>query len=97
MKFPKSEVVKFVVKAALKRRSANSQVELVAMVNDELKKVDKDSYETMMRGLKFKVGHRRPYWKKWSYQYPEQDTYSQRIISILEETLAEMKRETVQV
>jgi len=23
--------------------------------------------------LKFKVGHRRPSWKNWSYDYPEQD------------------------
>jgi len=40
MKFPKSEVVKFVVKSALRRRTANSQNELVGMVNAELRKVD---------------------------------------------------------
>jgi predicted RNA-binding Zn-ribbon protein involved in translation (DUF1610 family) len=40
MKFPKSEVVKFVVKSALRRRTANSQEELVKMVNSELRKVD---------------------------------------------------------
>ena len=40
MKFPKSEVVKFVVKSALRRRTANSQEELVGMVSSELRKVD---------------------------------------------------------
>jgi len=34
--------------------------------------VDEDSYLTLMEGLKFKVGHRWPRWKRWSYEYPEQ-------------------------
>jgi predicted Zn-ribbon and HTH transcriptional regulator len=40
MKIPKREVVKFVVKSALHRKSAGSQEELVGMVNRELRKVD---------------------------------------------------------
>ena len=40
MKFPKIDVVKFVVKSTLRRRVANSQAELREMVNKELKKVD---------------------------------------------------------
>jgi ribosomal protein L37AE/L43A len=40
MKIPKREVVKFVVKSALHRKSAGSQEQLVEMVNRELRKVD---------------------------------------------------------
>jgi predicted RNA-binding Zn-ribbon protein involved in translation (DUF1610 family) len=41
MKIPKRDVVKFVVKFVLHRRSADSQEELAEMVNTELRKVDK--------------------------------------------------------
>jgi predicted RNA-binding Zn-ribbon protein involved in translation (DUF1610 family) len=40
MKIPKQEVVKFVVKAVLKKRFANSQGEFKKLVDGELKKVD---------------------------------------------------------
>ncbi len=40
MKIPKRDVVKFVVKSALHRRSADSQEELVEILNRELRKVD---------------------------------------------------------
>jgi predicted RNA-binding Zn-ribbon protein involved in translation (DUF1610 family) len=40
MKIPKDEVVKFVVKSVLHRRTARSQHELIDMVNAELRKVD---------------------------------------------------------
>ena len=54
-------------------------------------KIDDDSYMTSMKGVKFKVGHKRPHWKTFSYNYPEQESYKQRIISILESILDEMK------
>ena len=54
-------------------------------------KIDKDSYMTSMKGVKFKVGHKRPHWKTFSYNYPEQESYKERIISILETILDEMK------
>jgi len=40
MKIPKSEVVKFVTKSVLHKRTANSQKELTELVNEQLKKVD---------------------------------------------------------
>ena len=56
-------------------------------------KIDADSYSTSMKGIKFKIGHKRPYWKTFSYNYPEQVTYKERIIQILEETLKKLKNE----
>ena len=46
---------------------------------------------TSMKGFKFKVGHKRPYWKTFSYNYPEQAGYKQRIIKILSDTLEKMR------
>jgi len=54
-------------------------------------KIDSNSYMTTMKGVKFKVGHKRPYWKAFSYKYPEQESYRERIIRILEKTLNELK------
>ncbi|MFX1447507.1 MAG: hypothetical protein ACFFCG_05160 [Promethearchaeota archaeon] len=56
-------------------------------------KLDANSYITNMNGIKFKVGHKRPNWKKFSYQYPEQESYKERVIKILEKTLESMKSE----
>ena len=52
-------------------------------------KLDKDSYETHMTGYKFKIGHMRPYWKRWSYEYPEQDSYEVKVKKVLEKMLSE--------
>ncbi len=54
-------------------------------------KIDNNSYMTSMNGVKFKIGHKRPYWKAFSYRYPDQVPYKERIIKILEEILFELK------
>ena len=54
-------------------------------------KVDENSYMTSMKGVKFKLGHKRPYWRTFSYNYPNQISYKQRIIHILEDILKELK------
>ncbi|MHA1805382.1 MAG: hypothetical protein ACTSU4_12770, partial [Promethearchaeota archaeon] len=56
-------------------------------------KLDPNSYMTIMRGVKFKIGHKRPHWKKFSYEYPQQLSYKERIINILEETLKRLKND----
>ncbi|MFW9821145.1 MAG: hypothetical protein ACFFE5_16190, partial [Candidatus Thorarchaeota archaeon] len=56
-------------------------------------KIDENSYMTSMQGIKFKVGHKRPYWKKFSYNYPEQLTYKEKVIKILEKVLKDLKRD----
>ena len=35
-------------------------------------KTTTDDYKTIMVGKKWKMGHKRPYWKNFSYAYPEQ-------------------------
>ena len=59
------------------------------LADQKVKKIDANSYDTMMTGMKFKVGHRLPNWKHWSYQYPEQLSYKQQLIAILERALKE--------
>ena len=54
-------------------------------------KLDPNSYMTIMKGVKFKIGHKRPHWKKFSYEYPQQLSYKERIIKILEDTLEKLK------
>ncbi|MHA1147837.1 MAG: hypothetical protein ACTSR8_06290 [Promethearchaeota archaeon] len=56
-------------------------------------KLDANSYMTQMNGLKFKIGHKRPNWKYFSYRYPEQLSYKEQVIKILEKTLKQLKEE----
>lgn len=55
-------------------------------------KLDENRYDTIMTGLKYKVGHKRPNWQKWSYKYPEQQSYKEIIIQILENMLDQLKK-----
>jgi hypothetical protein len=54
-------------------------------------KINNNSYMTSMKGFKFKVGHKRPNWKSFSYDYPEQNSYKERVISFLENVITEIK------
>jgi len=56
-------------------------------------KIDENSYMTSMKGLKFKIGHKRPSWRTFSYNYPNQITYKEHIIQILEDTLQQLKKD----
>lgn len=56
-------------------------------------KLNTDQYQTTMEGSKFKVGHKRPHWRKWSFEYPEQLTHRQRVIQILQQTLERLEGE----
>ena len=55
------------------------------------RKLDKDTYETVMEGLKFKIAHKKPYWRKWSSEYPDNPSDKQRITAILEDMLERVK------
>lgn len=52
-----------------------------------------NSYMTSMRGIKFKLGHKRPYWRTFSYNYSNQIACKDRIIKILEDTLKKLRTE----
>lgn len=56
-------------------------------------KVNDNEYETAMTGMKFKMGHKRPHWRDFSYRYPEQLSYRQSLITKLEQVLEELKEE----
>ena len=58
-------------------------------------KLNKDSYMTQMKGIKYKVGHKRPQWRTFSYNYPEQNSYKERVIKILEDILNKLKNENL--
>ncbi|MBI2076843.1 MAG: hypothetical protein HYT80_00525 [Euryarchaeota archaeon] len=55
------------------------------------RKLDAQAYETFMTGLKWKIGHRRPYWRDWSHGYPEQQPEMPRIREILMRALHEVQ------
>jgi len=62
------------------------------LADQHVRKIDKDTYDTLMTGLKFKVGHRRPCWRRWSYDYPEQKSCNERVLEILKNTVRELER-----
>ncbi|MBD3229318.1 MAG: hypothetical protein GF329_14130 [Candidatus Lokiarchaeota archaeon] len=53
-------------------------------------KLDANNYKTVMTGSKFKIGHKMPNWKKWSYNY-KNETYEDKIITILEGIIEKLK------
>ncbi|TFG01508.1 MAG: hypothetical protein EU539_13980 [Promethearchaeota archaeon] len=62
------------------------------MMADQLAtKINQNSYMTSMKGLKFKVGHKRPHWKTFTYGYSEQISYKERIIKFLETIISELR------
>jgi len=63
------------------------------IAHQKVVKVDKDSYGTVLTGAKIKIGHRRPYWRDWSYNYPNNTSMRQRIINALEANLDRLKED----
>lgn len=63
------------------------------VAHQRVRKVDANTYETFMEGSKWKLGHRRPSWRRWSSEYPGRPSARDRMIEILEDTLARLKAE----
>jgi hypothetical protein len=84
--------------AALENSGApiNTGYHWLIIADQQVLKINKDEYQTIMEGSKFKMGHRRSYWKNWSYTYPGQLSYRQKLIQILRETLLELEEEEAQ-
>jgi hypothetical protein len=61
------------------------------LAHQRVRKIDKDSYTTFMDGVKYKIAHKRPQWRKWSDEYPDQIPERERLIGILEGSLAELR------
>jgi len=56
-------------------------------------KTSADDYQTIMQGLKFKIGHKRPYWKQFSYGYNGQIPYKQKVINSLTQVIEQLESE----
>lgn len=46
-----------------------------------------------MEGVKHKIAHKRPHWRRWSTDYPDQLPERERVIAVLEETLARLREQ----
>jgi len=64
------------------------------LAHQRVRKIDADSYSTFMNGLKYKLAHKRPHWRKWSSEYPDQESEPEKMIAILEDALASLRRDT---
>ena len=64
------------------------------LAHQRVRKIDEDSYATFMSGFKYKIAHKRPHWRKWSDEYPDQEPERERLIAILERQLAELRRDS---
>lgn len=73
----------------------NTEYHWYIIADQRVIKADKDTYQTVMEGTKFKIGHKRPYWKNWSYTYAGQMTYRQRLIQIFKSLLQQLEEEEV--
>jgi hypothetical protein len=61
----------------------NTQYHWYILADQSVRKIDKDSYETLMEGVKYKLSHKRPHWRKWSSQYEGNVSERDRIMEIL--------------
>jgi hypothetical protein len=68
----------------------NTEFHWYILADQRVRKIDADCYQTLMNGLKFKVGHRRPHWRRMSYGYADNEPYRERVAGILRNTLEEM-------
>lgn len=75
--------------------STNTKFHWYIIADQIATKIDSNSYMTSMRGVKYKIGHKRPYWKTFSYNYPNQKNYKECVIKLLEEILGELKKNNI--
>jgi hypothetical protein len=62
------------------------------MAADQMaRKLDANHYKTMMTGLKLKVGHKRPKWRKFSYEYPDQRGAEEKKIEFLQGVISKLR------
>ena len=63
------------------------------LAHQRVRKIDEDTYATFMSGLKYKIAHKRPYWRRWSCEYPDQASERDRVIEVLEDALNRVRPE----
>lgn len=67
-----------------------SQYHWYILAHQRVRKLDQDAYDTFMEGVKYKVAHKRPYWRGWSTDYPDHETERDVLVRILQEQLARL-------
>ncbi|UCE39284.1 MAG: hypothetical protein JSW00_08715 [Thermoplasmata archaeon] len=65
----------------------NTQYHWYILADQRVRKIDKDTYETVMEGVKHKLSHKRPHWRKWSSEYLNNISDRDRIMAILKDML----------
>ena len=73
--------------------SEGTKYHWLILADQQAEKLDNDQYKTLMVGTKFKMGHKRPNWRGFSYIYPEQKSYRQSLIEKLETVVEQLKTE----
>ncbi len=73
--------------------ATGSEYHWYIMADQVVKKISANEYETLMTGLKVKIGHKRPYWKGFSYTYNGQQSYKQKLLTALKETVQRLEFE----
>ncbi len=71
----------------------DTQYHWYILAHQRVRKIDSDSYSTFMNGVKYKLAHKRPHWRRWSSQYPDQLSERERVIAVLESTLASLEED----
>ena len=68
----------------------NTKYHWYIIADQKVVKLDENSYMTKMNGVKYKVGHKMPNWKKWDYKY-KNESYEDKIIKILQDSIKKLK------
>jgi len=71
----------------------DAQYHWYLLAHQWVRKIDGDSYHTFMSGTKYKVAHKRPSWCQWSSEYPGNTPERERIIAVLENALARLRKD----
>lgn len=59
--------------------------------HQRVRKVDADTYQTLLEATKFKIAHKRPKWRTWNTQYDGNPSARQNTIKALEQVLDELR------
>lgn len=61
-----------------------------------VEKINENEYKTVFEAHKYKLGHKRPYWKQPSYMYKEQKSLIQMQLDALNREIREIQEEKKQ-
>ena len=61
----------------------NTQYHWLIIAEQKVNKLNANQYNTNMQGIKLKLGHKRPYWKHFSYEYDGQETINSKAVRFI--------------